>query len=125
MTVPGGNLLTSAFSLICKQRIGLYRFTGRTTNEVGMDVRNYAPAVTVDASIQPVSVRDIEDRGLDYTRRYIGVWTPNDIEDLYRLRSGDQISWQGHRWEVVGDDEEWFPLDGWNRVICVRVPDPV
>jgi len=123
MQVPGSNILDDAFECIDCEDFQFYRYEGKTTNTIGLDVRTYAAPVTVTGSIQAVDRSYYADNGLDFTKRHIQVWTTTDIEDLYRARSGDQIQWNGERWEVLSETD-WIPIDGWNSFIAVQVPTP-
>lgn len=122
-TTPGSNQLTDAFELICPEPFDYYRFTGMTTNAVGIDVRSYAAAVTARGSVQPVDRSKYGEMGLDFTRRYIQVWTDTDVMDLYRERAGDQIGWNSARWEIQSEND-WHIIDGWNRFTAIQVPVP-
>ncbi len=124
MAVPGSNLLTTALGLICPEPIQFYQFTGFATNAIGYDVRTYAAPTTVMASVQAVDRTQYSEAGLDFNKRHIAVWASQDIDDLYRGRAGDQIGWQGVRWEVLSESE-WHPIDGWNNLIAVQVDEPL
>ena len=123
MAVPGSNLLTAALELICPEPFQLYRYQGKTTNDIGYDVRTYAAPITIRGSIQAVDRAYYAEQGLDFNKRHIQVWTETEVEDLYRARSGDQIAWEGQRWEVL-NESDWFPIDGWNSFVAVQVPTP-
>ena len=120
---PGSNLLTDAFELICTEPFDYYRFTGIETNAAGIDVRAYAAPVTVQGSVQPVDRSEYDDMGLDWTKRYIQVWTDQNVDDLYRERAGDQIGRHGFRWEIQSEND-WHEIDGWNSFTAVQVPVP-
>ena len=123
MIVPGSNLLSDALECIDCETFQFYQYQAKTTNTIGLDVRTYAAPVTATGSIQPVDRSYYADAGLDFTKRHIEVWTETDTEDLYRARSGDQIGWEGERWEVVSETD-WFPVDRWNSFVAVQVPTP-
>ena len=121
MAVPGSNLLTAALEVICPETFQLYRYQGKTTNVIGLDVRTYTAPLTIRGSVQAVDRAYYAEQGLDFNKRHVQVWTESEVDDLYRARSGDQIQWQGERWEVISETD-WFVIDGWNSFIAVQVP---
>ncbi len=123
MPTPGSNLLTTALGIICRESFDYIQFTGRTTNAIGYDERTYAEPVTITGSVQAVDRSHYTDNGLDFSKRHIQIWTDTNVEDLYRARSGDQIQWNGNRYEVLSETD-WHPIDGWNNFIAVEVPTP-
>ena len=118
--VPGSNLLTTALELICAEPFDYIEYTGTSVNEIGFDVRTYAAPVTVRGSVQAVDRTEYDQLGLDWTKRYIRIWTETDIDDLYRDRAGDQVRWHNLLWEVQSEDD-WHPIDGWNSFTAVQV----
>ncbi len=123
MSVPGSNLLSAAFDLICADSLPLYRYEGKTLNSIGYDVRTYSRPVTISGSVQAVDRNFYTAQGLDFSKRYVQVWTESNVDDIYRGRSGDQITWNGNRWEIMGENN-WHPIDGWNSFLAVQVPTP-
>ena len=122
MTVPGSNLLTTAFRLVCPEPIRIRKFLRRATNEIGYDVAFYSDPLNTTASVQAVDIRYYTDFGLDFAESHIHIWAPNDVDEVYRLINPDQIDWNNRRWEVISESD-WFPIDGWNNFIAVEVPD--
>ena len=118
--IPGTNLLRQAQTLIRPTTVTYFQFMGRTTNTIGQDVSSYAPGVAISANVQAVKRAFYQRMGLDYTKRYIEIWTTTDTVDLYRDRAGDQIEWEGRRYELM-NEEEWTPIDGWNSALAVDV----
>ena len=94
-----------------------------TTNEIGLDVRDYDQPITRSGSVQSVDVSDIKNMGLDFTKSYIQVWTETPVNAVERDRSGDQIIWNGRRFEIQGETD-WNAVDGWNSFTAVEVPTP-
>ena len=123
MAVPGSNLLTSALTIICRDSFQYLRFNTITTNEIGLDVRDYDQPITRSGSVQSVDVSDIKNMGLDFTKSYIQVWTETPVNAVERDRSGDQIIWNGRRFEIQGETD-WNAVDGWNSFTAVEVPTP-
>lgn len=118
--IPGSNLLNQALRIIRPTTVDYYQFLGRTNNSVGLLVSNYAPAESVTASVQAVKRAQYQYMGLDYNKRYIMIWATTDLQDLFRDRSGDQIGYNGQRWELM-NEEDWTDIDNWNGVLAVQV----
>ena len=121
MNIPGSNLLTDALEVICRQSFQYYSYQSRIINEIGKNVRTYAPPVTITGIVQAVDRSLYSDSGLDFNKRYIQVWTDTDTGDLYRDRAGDQIQFNNARWEITSEND-WFPVDNWNSFLAVEVP---
>ena len=122
MLVPGGNLLNSALSVIGKQTFQYRRFSGRSTNAIGLDVSTYDPPVTLQGSVQPVPRTLYQANGLDFQCNYINVYVSRAILDIARDVAGDQIIFQGNTYQCVSRTP-WAGIDGWDAVLAVQVPN--
>lgn len=109
-----------AVRLIAQTAIVYYQYTGRTLNEVGQDVVTYAAPVTVLGSYQPVQRAMYEQLGLDFTKNYYNFYVPSDFLDVSRDVSGDQITYNGRRFQCQSNTE-WFSIDGWQAVLTVDI----
>lgn len=118
--IPGSNLLAQAFTLIRPVPVQLHRVAGSTLNAVGQDVTEDAPPVEVLASVQAVKRSQYQRMGLDYNRRYIQIWSVDDMSDLARGRPGDQITWNGRRHELMNEDD-WSQIDQWNSLLAIEI----
>ena len=118
--VPGGNLLKKAQRLIRPVSINYYKFTGRTTNSAGLDVNTFDTVTALTATVQAVPRKLYDRMGLDYTKRYISIWSVDDIDTLYRDRAGDNIGFNGRRYSVL-DDADWTSIDGWNSMVAIDI----
>lgn len=118
--IPGSNLLNMAFSIIARQAITYYKATGRTLNDVGQDVTTYAPGIVVLGSFQPVPRRLYEIYGLDLQKDYFTFYASKNIIDVTRDVSGDQLAFNGDRFQCESNND-WFAIDGWKGVLCVRI----
>lgn len=118
--IPGSNLLATALRLIRPVPVELFRVVGRAINSVGQDITEYDDPIQIQASVQAVKRTDYHRMGLDYAKRYIQLWSIEDISDLQRARSGDQIVWNNARYEVI-DRDEWSAIDQWNSVMAVEI----
>jgi len=120
--IPGSCLLTSAMALIgATDGAMLYKFTGRTENNFGILVSTYAsPVELIGVSIQPVNRKVYQQYGLDFQKNYITIWAPDDLQDLARDTSGDYITWNGRKWQLMSG-RDWHAVDGWTTCIAVEV----
>ena len=116
------NVLGAAQSVIGKQTITLYRFSGRVINAAGLYESGYEDPVQVECSVQPVSRSMYEKMGLNFEKSYISILAIADIKDVGRDRSGDQIVFNGNKYEAIGKTP-WNAPAGWNRIVCVKVDD--
>ena len=120
MNVPGSNLLAQAFSILCTHQFKYFRYQGKTTNRYGIDVHEYEQPVVLRGSIQPVGQDIYHERGLDFQKTYIEVWSQQDTNGFFRGRSSDQIEYDGRRFQLV-DENNWHPIDGWDSFLAVEV----
>ena len=118
--VPGSNILKLALTVIMKQSIIYYQATGRTLNDVGQIVTTYALGVPVLGSFQPVPRSLYPVYGLDLQKDYFTFYASSNIIDVNRDVSGDQLAFQDERFQVESDND-WFSIDGWKGVICVKI----
>ena len=116
--IPGMNILNMALTVIWRQTIQYYKYESRAINDVGQDVTTYYPVVDLVGSWQPVPRNLYIIYGLDLQRDYFTFYTSNNILDITRDVSGDQLSFMGRRYQVESDND-WYQLDGWKGVICV------
>jgi hypothetical protein len=116
--IPGQNLLNMCLTLIHKQTVQYYQFVSRETNSVGQDITTYASPIILVGSFQPVPRKLYELYGLDLQKDYSTFYTSNNLLDITRDVSGDQIAYIGRRYQVESDND-WFSQDGWKGVLCV------
>lgn len=118
--IPGQNLLNMALTLIQRQAVTYYQCSGRTQNSVGQDVASYNRPVAITGSFQPVPRSLYEQYGLDLQKEYYIFYVSKDTIDVGRDVSGDQLAFNGARFQCESNNA-WFPMDGWNGVICVYI----
>lgn len=118
--IPGSNLLNMALTVIAKQAITYYQATGRALNNIGQDVTTYAAATVIVGSFQPVPRQLYQQFGLDLQKSYYTFYTSNNIFDVMRDVSGDQIAFNGQRFQCESNND-WFALDGWKGILCVLI----
>ncbi|MGJ0509057.1 MAG: phage collar protein [Methylocystis sp.] len=117
---PGSNLLAQALTVIAPQLAQYWAATGREVNTVGIYVTSFAEPVDVYGSIQPVPRALYEKYGLDFNKNYVTFYTTRAIDDVFRGRSGDQLTFGGKRWQVESSND-WQFVDGWNGLLCIEV----
>lgn len=118
--VPGSNILNQAFRLIAKSVVQYYEALDRPLNDVGQNVTEYTPAVPMPGSWQAVPRRLYETLGLDFQKSYFNFYTSNDVVDIGRDVSADQIEFQGRRFQCESATE-WYGIDGWVVILCIDV----
>lgn len=116
----GNNLLKRTLKLVGTQAADYYRNTGRTTNTIGLDVAAFDLPVVIQVSIQPVPRTVYQQLGLDLQRNYVTVYTTQNVLDLQRDFSGDQVRFAGKVYQLVSSTN-WQAVDGWQSVLCVEV----
>lgn len=125
--IPGANLLNLALSVIGRQTVRYFANTGRTTNPQGVQVAAFAPGVDITVgSVQPMSTAAKQQNGLELEARAIWWYVPRNVLGLNRDLSGDQIEYDGYRWQVR-TVTDWYGQDGWVGAACTRlaiVPPP-
>ncbi len=120
MTTPGSNLLNKALTVLGKQTVAYFQATSRALNNIGLEVTTYAEAVNVLGSWQPVPRRMYKQYGLDLQKDYYTFYASKNIIDLERDVSGDILAFDGMRYQAESN-VEWFAVDGWNAVLCVKI----
>jgi hypothetical protein len=121
--IPGANLLRMALTAIAPQTVEYYAYTSRTLNAVGMYVTTFAEPVDVQGSFQPVPRALYQQLGLDFTKNYAMFYATQQLGDVTRDRTGDQLAFNGKRWQIEAAND-WHAVDGWNGVLCIEVPAP-
>ena len=120
--IPGANILNMALSVIARQTISYYMSTGRVLNDVGQYVTSYSAGVFIVGSFQPVPKELYTKWGLDLQKTYYVFYTSNNLVDIGRDVSGDQIAFNGQRFQCESADN-WYEMDGWKRMLCVLIQD--
>ncbi len=120
MYIPGQDLLKMALTMIARQRLTYYKFAGRSTNSVGQYVTTYLNPVVVDGSWQPVPRQLYMQYGLDLQKSYYTFYTSNNVLDLRRDVSADQLAFNGQRYQVQSNND-WYALDGWKGILVVQL----
>lgn len=120
--IPGQNILNMALTVIAQQTVIYYHDLGRSLNNVGQYKTQYATGITMVGSFQPVPRKLYQAYDLDLQRSYFTFHTSHNLLDVNRDVSGDQIAFNGKRFQCESNDE-WFSLDGWKEILCVHIGD--
>ena len=120
MSTPGSNILAQALKVIKPQTLQYFKYLGRTVNSVGQYVTAYEPVVNIRGSFQPVDKKLYAQYGLDLQKDYFTFYTLNNLLDITRDVSNDQLGYQGSRYQCESN-VEWFTLDKWKAVLCCRL----
>lgn len=121
MIVPGSNLLVQALNLIASQPVKYFRNTGRTANGAGLLEATFdAVKVVRMCSVQPMPKAMISFLGLDMDTDYVTWFVPQNVIDLERDFSGDEIEWNKARYKCHLKTD-WLGQDGWVSVVCVKL----
>jgi hypothetical protein len=121
--IPGQDLLAMAMTVIAQQDLSYYKYAGRVLNSLGQYVSTYSRGVVMSGSWQPVPRNLMIQYGLDFQKSYFTFYTSNNVVDLTRDVSADQLAFNGERYQVESNND-WFALDGWKGILCVHIgPD--
>lgn len=122
MGIPGSNILNKAMKVIASQTVTYHKFLRRVDNGAGLDIAQYAAAVPLRGSWQPVPRRLYQTLGLEWNSIYITFYVSKEILDVQRDVSGDQISYCGKRYNCLSATD-WTQVDGWTGVLLVQIGD--
>lgn len=123
MNIPGQDLLEDALSIIESQSIIYYKASSRVLNDVGQYVTTYAPGTNIYGSFQPVPKNLYQQYGLDLQKTYYTFYTSNDIIDVQRDVSNDQIVFNGTRFNCESNND-WYAMDRWKGILCCLNQSP-
>ncbi len=118
--IPGSNLLNQALTVIAKQAVIYHKALGRALNDIGQDVTVYDDPVKIYGSFQPVPKNLYDALGLNLQKSYYAFYTSNNVIDLQRNLSNDQLTFGNYRYQCESNTE-WFLMDGWKSVLCCQL----
>jgi len=119
-TIPGMNLLSMALTVIQRQTLQYFQFDGRSLSVIGQDVTAYKTVIDLVGSWQPVPRNLYMSLGLDLQKDYFTFYTSNNLLDITRDVSGDQVAFMGKRYQVQSAND-WYQMDGWKGILCVNL----
>ena len=115
--IPGCDLLDIASQMIALQDVNYYKALSRAANDVGQYVTAYYDPVIINGSMQPIAKNLYDSYGLDLQKTYFNFYTSNDLIDLQRNVSEDQIQLDSDKYQCESATN-WFKFDGWKAVLC-------
>lgn len=104
-------ILNLALSVVPRQEARLYRWHGRKTNAVGLDVDVFAAPVPLTGSIQPVDRSRYAFMGLDAARSYIAIYSSTRAEALTRTANPDQVEYLDRRYRIMNAADWQVPAN--------------
>lgn len=114
------NLLNQALSIIPKQNFTYIKYKGVTVNELGIKQDTYETPVDFEGSVQAISQDMYEKLGLDWSKKYIQIYSSLDIRNTDNDQvSPDKIIWNGKEY-IVTKVTNWYQQDGWTNIIAVE-----
>ena len=114
------NLLNQALSIIPKQKFSYIKYKGVTVNELGIKEDTYEDAIDFEGSVQAISQDMYEKLGLDWSKKYIQIYSSLDIRNTDNDQvSPDKIVWNGKNY-LVTKATNWYQQDGWTNIIAVE-----
>lgn len=121
--IPGINILNIALGVIGSQPVVYYRDSGeREELDNGVLRPRFELGIVVSrCSVQAIPKEKRDQRGLDVASEYVEWFVPRTVTGVERDASGDQIEWDGKRWQIVGPVESWAAQDGWCSAVCQEV----
>lgn len=120
MSVPGSNILAQALSALGTSEFIFYKWASTVTNDAGLDVHTYELGVTLRGSVQAVERSSYKSMGLNFSSKYLAIWTLQDVSVLTRLQANDQIGFLGRRFNILAEDD-WIPIDFWNNFMAIDI----
>ena len=121
--IPGMNLLNVALTVLTPQTLFYFKFLSMVDNSTGNSIPNYANPVLIPGSFQPVPRRLYQQYGLNFQKDYFTFYTSTEIFDVARDVAGDQLIFENKQYQCLSNND-WFALDGWDGVLCIRVSNP-
>jgi hypothetical protein len=122
MTIPGINLLNIASQVINLATVTYYQYVGRTINSVGQYIADFSEPTQVKGSLQAVPRGLYEKQGLDFNKKYVVFYVPQNTIEVQRDVTGDQFTYSGQRYQVESSTD-WFFQDGWKGLIASYFKD--
>lgn len=120
MSVPGLNILSMALRVIGSSNFQYYKYLGRSSNAIGLEVTDYAEPACLSGSVQPVP-RELYDKfHLQFQKNYMTFFVQKSILDVKRDVSSDKIVFNGKQYKCESVTD-WYAIDGWVPVLAVQV----
>lgn len=114
------NVLKTALRMIPLEPIIYSKFQSRAINDIGIEENNYNTPITIRASVQAVPRSMYEQLGLDLQKKFVTVYTTQDVVDVGRDTPGDKFIYVGETY-LIESKTDWLSFNGWNSFMAVRV----
>ena len=114
------NLLTQALANLPKQTVAWFKFASNQTQPNGLVVSTFENAISVQGSWQPIARKDYQALGLDMQKQFVMFYTTATLTDESRGTTGDQVSYAGQRYSIVGRDG-WQNVYGWDGLMLQSI----
>lgn len=122
MSIAGLNLHNIALGALGSQTVLYRRFAGLATMADGTLRPTWAPAEPLAGNVQAVDSTTIQMLGLDWTKNYVNFFVTGSYNEVNRDQTGDQFTYGGRTYQVVSH-ADWFTQYGWQRLLCVEIPN--
>lgn len=97
------------------------RYKGRAVNDLGNWVTEYEDDELRDSgNVQPVSLRELNQNGLNTSITHIKIWDTVDFQSVDRNQGADRCVYNGDVYEILPNTTRWFTEDGWCESIWVK-----
>jgi hypothetical protein len=107
--------------IISPQQMMYARFQSKSANAVGQFVSVYDIAFPIAGNIQPIPRSRYENMGLDFQKTYVNIYVQKGVIDIDRDVAGDHFTYGCDIYEAMSKTS-WHMIDGWDAVLCVKVP---
>jgi len=115
------NVLKMAQKVIKKQNFTYNKFTSRTKNSIGQYIPTFTSS-TISGNIQPINKTIYEQLGLDFQKTYAMFHISEvDIDDIGRDTSGDEIIYNGHTYQGLSKQQDWYYQRGFITMIGIQI----
>lgn len=113
------NVLQLAQTVIKMDTITYHQNTDRTLNDIGVYVSAYTDS-TIQGNLQPIQKNLYQQLGLDLQKNYGTLHIRENLIDVSRGVSGDQISYNGNRYQCVSK-LDWYSQRGFITIMVVQI----
>lgn len=114
------NLLNQAFRVIPQQTFTYYKYKGNTISDEGNIVGDYEAGIDFKGSVQAVDNKMYQQFGLDFSKKYIQIFSSLNIQNVEGQEMPDKVKWNGKDYNVV-NCSDWYIQDGWTNIIAVEI----
>jgi hypothetical protein len=113
------NLLSQALRAIPSYPTQYFKFLGYTTDAQGLQVISYAPAVDLQAVVEPLEVKLYDYYGLDKNKRHYRIWIIGEFVLEQTAESTDKFIYNGKIYIVIAS-MQWNHYNGWTEGVITE-----